>query len=140
MITKEQQRFKATFTDASGTFNAKISESAGDRAEGYKEGYRDGYNAGGNVGSTSIRIADVTLLASAWEGSDRLWHQVVTIEGTTEYSQVDLTPSAEQLTIFHEKDIAFTTENEDGTVTVFAIGDKPSNDYVIQATITEVSL
>ena len=139
MITKEQQTFRATFSDTSGTFNAKISEGAGDRAEGYQEGYRDGYNASGNVG-TSIRIADVTLLASAWEGSDRLWHQVVTIEGTTEYSQVDLTPSAEQLTIFHEKDIAFTTENEDGTVTVFAIGDKPSNDYVIQATITEVSL
>jgi hypothetical protein len=139
MITKEQQTFRATFSDTGGTFNAKISEGAGDRAEGYLEGYRDGYNAGGNVG-TSIRIADVTLLASAWEGSDRLWHQVVTIEGTTEYSQVDLTPSAEQLTIFHEKDIAFTTENEDGIVTVFAIGDKPSNDYVIQATITEVSL
>lgn len=139
MITKEQQTFRATFSDTGGTFNAKISEGAGDRAEGYQEGYRDGYNASGNVG-TSIRIADVTLLASAWEGSDRLWHQVVTIEGTTEYSQVDLTPSAEQLTIFHEKDIAFTTENEDGTVTVYAIGDKPSNDYVIQATITEVSL
>lgn len=90
--------------------------------------------------SSSAWIAEVSLPASAWEGSDRLWHQVVTIEGTTEYSQVDLTPSAEQLTIFHEKDIAFTTENEDGTVTVFAIGDKPSNDYVIQATITEVSL
>ena len=90
--------------------------------------------------SSPIRIAEVSLPASAWEGSDRLWHQVVTIPGTTEYSQVDLTPSAEQLTIFHEKDIAFTTENEDGIVTVFAIGDKPSNDYVIQATITEVSL
>lgn len=139
MITKEQQTFRATFSDTGGTFNARISEGAGDRAEGYQEGYRDGYNASGNVG-TSIRIADVTLLASAWEGSDRLWHQVVTIDGTTEYSQVDLTPSAEQLTIFHEKDIAFTTENEDGIVTVFAIGDKPSNDYVIQATITEVSL
>ncbi len=139
MITKEQQTFRATFSDTGGTFNAKISEGAGDRAEGYQQGYRDGYNASGNVG-TSIRIADVTLLASAWEGSERLWHQVVTIEGTTEYSQVDLTPSAEQLTIFHEKDIAFTTENEDGIVTVFAIGDKPSNDYVIQATITEVSL
>ena len=90
--------------------------------------------------SSSAWIAEVSLPATAWEGSDRLWHQVVTIDGTTEYSQVDLTPSAEQLTVFHEKDIAFTTENEDGIVTVFAIGDKPSNDYVIQATITEVSL
>lgn len=93
-----------------------------------------------SISSSMAWLTEVTLLASAWEGSDRLWHQVVTIEGTTKYSQVDLTPSAEQLKIFHEKDVAFTTENEDGTVTVFAIGDKPSNDYTIQATIIEVRL
>jgi hypothetical protein len=49
-----------------------------------------------------------------------------------------LTPSAEQLAIFHEKDLAFVTENVDGVVTIYAIGDKPLNDYVIQATLTEV--
>lgn len=87
----------------------------------------------------SIWLTNVTLLASAWTGSDKFWSQVVTIAGTTEYSKVDLAPSAEQLVIFHEKDIAFTTENEDGVITVFAIGDKPSNNYTIQAIVTEVS-
>ena len=87
-----------------------------------------------------VWIAEVSLPASAWEGSDGFWHQVVTIEGATAYSKVDLTPSAEQLTIFHEKDIAFTTENDDGIVTVFAIGDKPSLDYTIQAVVTEVTV
>jgi hypothetical protein len=53
---------------------------------------------------------------------------------------VDLTPSVEQLTIFHDKDLAFVTENEDGTVTVYAIGQKPENDYTIQATIKEVAV
>lgn len=139
MITKEQQTFRASFANAGGTFNAIISEGAVDSAERYQAGYNDGYKKG-IASSTGIWLTEVSLLASAWEGSGRLWHQVVTIEGTTEYSQVDLTPSVEQLTIFHEKDIAFTTENEDGIITVFAIGDKPSNDYVIQATITEVSV
>lgn len=88
--------------------------------------------------NSSSWLTEVTLLASAWEGSDKLWSQVVTIEGTTECSKVDLTPSAEQLTIFHEKDIAFTTENNDGIITVFAIGDKPTNDYTISAVVTEV--
>ena len=37
-----------------------------------------------------------------------------------------------------DKDLAFSTENDGGVVTVFAIGDKPSNDYTIQATIMEV--
>lgn len=92
------------------------------------------------VPTASSWLTEVTLPSSAWTGSDKLWSQVVTIPGSTEYSKVDLTPSAEQLTLFHEKDIAFTTENEEGVITVFAIGDKPSNNYTIQAIVTEVSV
>ena len=83
-------------------------------------------------------LTNVTLLASAWTGSDSLYSQVVTINGITEYSKVDLLPSVEQLAIFHNKDVAFVTENEDGVVTVYAIGDKPTLDYTMQAQITEV--
>ncbi len=86
----------------------------------------------------AAKIADVVLLASGWKGSGNLYSQVVNIEGVTEYSQVDLTPSVEQLAIFHQKDLAFVTENVDGKVTVYAIGQKPENDYTIQVTITEV--
>jgi hypothetical protein len=86
------------------------------------------------------KISEVTLLASAWQGSGNLHYQLVNIEGTTENSQVDLTPSVEQLLIFYEKDIAFVTENENGIITVYAIGQKPANDYTIQVTITEVNV
>ena len=47
---------------------------------------------------------------------------------------------SEDLTIFHEKDLAFVTENENGTITVYAIGQKPENDYTIQVTLTEVAV
>lgn len=90
-------------------------------------------------GSTAS-IGVVELLADKWVGSDNLYSQVVVIDGVTECSQVDLTPSVEQLIIFYEKDLTFVTENEDGVVTVFAIGQKPENDYTIQVTITEVSV
>ena len=80
----------------------------------------------------------VTLLASAWKGTEDPYSQVVNIEGVTEYSKVDLQPSVEQLAIFHDKDLAFVTENDGGVVTVYAIGDKPTNNYTMQATITEV--
>jgi hypothetical protein len=89
--------------------------------------------------SAKARIGNVTILASAWVGADSPYSQVVTVEGATENSQVDLTPSVEQLAIFHEKDLAFVTENEGGVVTVYAIGQKPENDYNIQVTITEVA-
>ena len=91
------------------------------------------------TGSTP-KIGVVTLLASAWISEDNLHHQVVEIEGVTENSQIDLTPSVQQLMIFYEKDLSFVTENDNGTVTVYAIGQKPTNDYTIQVTITEVEV
>lgn len=87
----------------------------------------------------AARIGTITIMANKWVGTDSPYSQVVSVEGATENSQVDLTPSVEQLAIFHEKDLAFVTENEDGVVTVYAIGQKPTNDYTIQVTITEVS-
>lgn len=83
-------------------------------------------------------VRSVTLLADAWEGTDRRYSQIVTIDGVTKYSKIDLQPDAEQLSIFYEKDVAFLAENEDGVVTIVCIGQKPVNDYVIQATMTEV--
>lgn len=84
------------------------------------------------------RVVYVDLPSSAWVGDASPYSQVVSIDGVTPNSLVDLQPSVEQLDIFHDKDIAFVTENEDGVITVFVIGDKPTNDYTIQATVTEV--
>jgi hypothetical protein len=92
----------------------------------------------GGGGGAVARLGSVTLRASAWTGDDSLYSQVVTIDGATQYSKVDLLPSVEQLAIFHNKDLAFVTENEDGVVTVYAIGEKPTNDYTMQVSITEV--
>lgn len=86
------------------------------------------------------KVADVSLPAANWEGSDNLYSQVVSISGVTENSQVNLTPSVEQMAIFYEKDITFVTENDGGVVTVYVIGQKPENDYTIQANIVEVSV
>ena len=83
-------------------------------------------------------INSVTLLSDNWVGDASPYSQVVEINGVTPYSKVDLQPSVEQLTIFYEKDLAFVTENENGVVTVFCVGQKPVNDYVIQAVVTEV--
>ena len=92
------------------------------------------------LGIPTPKIAYIQLPASAWEGADSLYSQVVTIDGTTEHSKVDLLPSVEQLAIFHGKDVAFVTENDNGVVTVYAIGDKPLLDYTMQVQITEVTV
>ena len=90
--------------------------------------------------------ASVTLYADRWEqdAGETMWHQEVVVANATitPYSKVDLQLNAEQIAIFYEKDLAFVAENvtKDGksVVTVYCIGRKPENDYVIQATVSEV--
>ena len=74
--------------------------------------------------------------------SENRWGQEATVHNAviTECSKVDLQPDVEQLSIFYKKDIAFVTENEGGKVTVFCIGQKPIDNYTIQATVTEVAI
>lgn len=127
-------KFDFNFTQSNQSFNTSFSEDA----QTFKT----------DVGSfitvhdskAVVKIGEVTLLASAWVGDNNLYSQVVDIEGVTEYSQVDLTPDVQQLMIFYNKDISFVTENEDGVVTVYVIGQKPMIDYTIQVTITEVNV
>ena len=83
----------------------------------------------------------VTIYANKWtQASDNRWYQVGDVSNATitANSKVDLQPSSEQLCIFHKKDLAFVTENENGVVSVFCVGQVPTNDYKIQATVTEV--
>ena len=107
------------------------------------------YGTGGNVtvkmagpvggsGGTSAKLTEIVLPAANWKGAESPYSQVVSVDGVSVNSKVDLQPSVEQLEIFHDKDIAFSTENDGGVVTVYAIGDRPTSDYTIQATIMEV--
>ena len=87
----------------------------------------------------TARISYVTLFESRWVGSDGLYSQVVTIPGATKNSKIDLNPTVLQLSIFHNKDISFVVGNNNGSITVYCIGQRPTNDYTMQVTITEVA-
>ena len=86
--------------------------------------------------------ASVTLYADRWEQDeeDIRYHQEVVVANATitPMSKVDLQLSSEQIVIFYEKDLAFVAENDNGVVTVYCIGQVPENDYIIQATVSEV--
>ena len=115
-----------------------ITPHIGSNGNWWIENTDTGVHAQGEV--ALVRMAQVTLTASKWTGSDSLYSQVISIDGVTPYSKVDLLPSVEQLAVFHNKDVAFVTENDDGVVTAYAIGDKPTNDYTMQVSITEVTV
>lgn len=85
------------------------------------------------------RIATITLTADAWTGSSNPWSQVVTVNGVNANSKIDLQPTAQQIISLQNADIALMAENNNGVVTVYALGGKPTTDYTMQVLITEVA-
>ena len=85
------------------------------------------------------RVATITLSASAWTGSAAPYSQVVEIATVTSATKVELNPTVQQILSLQNDDIALMAENENGTVTIYSFGGKPSADMTMQATLTEVS-
>ena len=80
------------------------------------------------------------LLSTEWTGSSSPYTQVVTISGTTAKSKVDLQPDATAITqMADDGTVALYIANDNGTLTAYAVGEKPTVELTIQATITEVS-
>ena len=85
--------------------------------------------------------ASITIYPDKWiKADDDRFYQIVTVDNATitPNSMVDLQPSSDQLGIFHSKDLAFVAENDNGEVSIFCVGQVPTNEYTIQCTITEV--
>lgn len=93
-------------------------------------------NAGGSVAT----LTEITLKAASWTASSdgSYYTQTVAIENATENSKVDLQPTPEQIISLINDGISMFASNENGTIKVYAVGDKPSSDMTIQATKTEV--
>ena len=89
-------------------------------------------------GTNAIRITQFTAPASGWKGGESPYFQTVEVPGVSAGSKVDIQLTAEQMQQLHGMNIAFTTENDGGTVTLWAIGDKPLEDMTFLATLTEV--
>ena len=80
----------------------------------------------------------VTLSASAWTGTSNPWSQVVTINGVTANSKLDLLPTATQIVELQSSEITLMLQNDDGIVTAWAINGKPNADLTMQVLIQEV--
>ena len=92
--------------------------------------------------------ASVTLYPDKWESAldeykrpiENRYYQPVTVSNATitPNSKVDLHPSPKQLAAFAQHDITFTAINAGGNVRVCIVGEKPTETYTINATVTEV--
>lgn len=79
-------------------------------------------------------------LSTNWAGNASPYTQAITISGTTSNSKVDLQPDATAIEqMADDGTLALYIANDNGILTAYAIGEKPTAGLTIQATITEVS-
>lgn len=88
----------------------------------------------------TVKKTTITLYESAWIGDNEEYYQVVNMpkDSVTANSQVDMQITDEQMKIFREKEISFLVFNTGGTVTAKCYGVRPTQNYDVQVSITEV--
>lgn len=89
-------------------------------------------------GAAAPKLTTITMLASAWEGSSHPYSQVVECSGVNANSKLDLQPTPTQIVELQDTGISLMATNNNGVVTVYAIGNKPTSDYTMDVLITEV--
>lgn len=96
----------------------------------------DGPFASGGGGGSGGKLVSVAIPAAGWKNAVSPYMQVVTVDGVSLNSKVDLLADAEQAGKLQRT--ALLAVNNSGTVTVYAIGDKPDSDLSLQAVLTDV--
>lgn len=87
----------------------------------------------------AIKTATVTLQAASWTGSVSPYSQTVTISGVTANSRIDINPDATVMNGAMDGGYGLVFGNNAGTITAYAVGDKPTAAITVQVSITEVT-
>lgn len=85
------------------------------------------------------RSTYIDLLADAWLGSSQPYSQVVSISGINANDKIDLLPTAQQILSLQNEDVSLVAENNNGILTIYSMGGKPSIDFNMQILITAVT-
>lgn len=95
-------------------------------------------SGGSGDGASIPKLTSITMLASAWSGNNNPYYQVVACNGVNVNSKLDLQPTPAQIVELQDSEISLMATNSNGTVTVYAIGGKPTSDMTMDVLITEV--
>lgn len=91
-----------------------------------------------NTKQPKISTTSISLTAD-WTGEESPYSQTVTVPDVTAAKMVDLQLTPTQINTLMENGTAgLQAVNDNGTVTVYAFGEKPTEAMTIQATLTEV--
>ena len=93
------------------------------------------------------RVVTITLDVDQWveitsesDPNFGYYGQTVMLDDITNQSRLDLQPNADMLAEFQNLNVVFVTENNNGTIFVYSVGDMPLKSYTMQASIVETEL
>lgn len=86
------------------------------------------------------KLTTVTIPASGWSGESNPYSQVISCNGVNVASKLDLQPTPAQIVELQDAEISLMLTNNQGVVTAWAIGGKPTQDYEMAVLITEVTI
>lgn len=94
----------------------------------------------GTGSASAPKLTSITMLAANWGGDSNPYSQVVTCNGVDVNSKLDLQPTPNMMVALQDAEISLMLTNDQGVVTAWAIGNKPTEDYTIDVLITEVAI
>ena len=86
------------------------------------------------------KLTTITMNASAWAGNSNPYSQIVSCSGVNANSKLDLQPTPTQIVALQNAEISLMLTNNNGVVTAWAIGGKPTVNYTMDVLITEVTV
>lgn len=92
----------------------------------------------GDTGDAGVTLGSITLPAGGWSGSGP-YAQTAALAGLPAAALVNLQPTAEQLMLLQQQGVTvLTAANQDGVLTVYALGAAPQDELTLQVTVTPV--
>ena len=92
----------------------------------------------GGTGDAGVTLGSITLAAGGWSGSGP-YAQTAALAGLPAAALVNLQPTAEQLMLLQQQGVTvLTAANQDGVLTVYALGAAPQDELTLQVTVTPV--
>jgi hypothetical protein len=87
-----------------------------------------------------VSLVTINAPVADWKGGESPYSMAVAVDGVSVNSKIDVQISGEQMVLLADQRIVFTVENSSGEITLYAYGDKPKADLILQATVTETNM
>lgn len=88
--------------------------------------------------SDIVKMKNVILYASLWTG-EGTYTQSITLADVTPNSKIDIQPDDNAMNTIIAGNYRLLIKNDNGVVTAYVFGTKPSTDLNLQLTITEIA-